>query len=149
MKYLIPLFFTVLTACHCEQKATGNVANNLVPTTQDTLPKEIALPKGIEKLIAKFKAEEVTNPPREVWQYTLIDKTVFYVPAVCCDNFSDLYNDAGELIAHPDGGFTGKGDNKMPNFEIDRTDGKLVWKDKRKEVVKKDTLKVTPNKKLF
>jgi ribosomal protein L17 len=149
MKYLIPLFFTVLTACHCEQKATSNVANNLVPTDKDTLPKAIALPKGIEKLIAKFKAEEVTNPPREVWQYTLIDKTVFYVPAVCCDNFSDLYNEAGELIAHPDGGFTGKGDNKMPNFEIDRTDGKLVWKDKRKEVVKKDTLKVTHNKKLF
>jgi hypothetical protein len=123
-------------------KDSGIIVNTDTP--------KIKLPKGIEQLIEKLKAEEIVAPPRELWEYTLIDKKVYYVPAPqCCDFFSDLYNEAGELIAHPDGGFTGRGDNKMPNFATDRTNGRIVWVDKRKPQPIVDSSAKAPAKKLF
>lgn len=85
----------------------------------------------IKDLITKFKSEEKTNPPRSVWQYSYNGKTVYYVPAICCDFFSDLYDDHCNLIAHPDGGFTGRGDGQARDFAEARSNEKLIWKDKR------------------
>ena len=89
------------------------------------------IPAAIQKLISRFKAEEVQNPPRSVYSYTYHSKTVYYVPAICCDFFSDLYDNKGLIIGHPDGGFTGKGDGKTADFSETRTNGKLIWKDNR------------------
>ncbi len=83
-------------------------------------------------LIDKFKSEETTNPPRKIYSYLYAGKKVYYVSAVCCDNFSDLYNDSCRLIAHPDGGFTGRGDGKIIDFETAKNE-KLLWADSRKK----------------
>jgi hypothetical protein len=80
-----------------------------------------------------MKAEPVTNPPSKIYSYIFNSKTVYYVPAVCCDNFSDLYDDSCKIIAHPDGGFTGKGDRKLPTFHEEKKNEKLIWEDKRKQ----------------
>ncbi|MBS1734772.1 MAG: hypothetical protein JST02_15885 [Bacteroidetes bacterium] len=85
----------------------------------------------MRELITKFKREEKTNPLRSVWQYSYNGKTVYYIPAICCDFFSDLYDDQCQLIAHPDGGFTGRGDGKAKDFAEVRSNEKLIWKDKR------------------
>ena len=86
----------------------------------------------IKSLIESFKKEEKQNPARSVYSYKYKGKTVFYVPAVCCDKFSDLYDNNCKLIAHPDGGLTGKGDGKEKDFSTLRVDEKLLWHDKRK-----------------
>lgn len=86
----------------------------------------------IDTLIAKFKEEEKQNPPRSIYSYTYNDSTVYYVPPICCDQFSDLYNSNCNIIAHPDGGFTGKGDGRAKDFFEKRTNEKLIWKDERK-----------------
>ena len=51
---------------------------------------------------------------------------------ICCDFYSDLYDNKCNLIAHPDGGFTGKGDGKIKDFRKEATNEKLVWEDSRK-----------------
>ena len=89
-------------------------------------------PACIQAMIKKFETEEKQNPPRSVFRYTYKEKTVYYVPAICCDFFSDLYDDKCNLIAHPDGGFTGKGDGKAADFKDKRSNGLLIWKDERK-----------------
>ena len=90
-----------------------------------------SLPVCVKVLIEKMKSEPVTNPPGKIYSYKYLGKKVFYVPAVCCDNFSDLYNDSCRLMGHPDGGFTGKGDGKIKDFET-ATEEKLLWADSRK-----------------
>jgi hypothetical protein len=37
----------------------------------------------------------------------------------------------GRLICQPDGGITGKGDGKCPDFDKNKTNEKLVWQDPR------------------
>ncbi|MBK7884687.1 MAG: hypothetical protein IPJ81_13565 [Chitinophagaceae bacterium] len=78
-----------------------------------------------------FSAEEKTNPPRSIYQYTYNNATVYYVPAKCCDFFSDLYDSKCNIIAHPDGGFTGRGDGTAKDFFEKRTNEKLIWRDER------------------
>ena len=102
----------------------SNQANNNMPDAN--------LPACILQLIMKFKEEEKQNPPRSIYRYTYYGKTVYFVPAVCCDFFSDLYDDHCTLLGHPDGGFTGQGDRKLPDFLQTRTNEKLIWKDDRK-----------------
>ena len=90
-----------------------------------------SLPVCVKVLIEKMKSEPVTNPPRKIYSYKYLGKKVFYVPAICCDFFSDLYNDSCRLMGHPDGGFTGKGDGSIKDFNT-ATYEKLLWSDSRK-----------------
>ena len=93
---------------------------------------DLPVPPCINSLIDGFKREEVKNPPRSVYQYKYKDQIVYYVPAICCDFFSDLYDDQCKLLGHPDGGYTGRGDGTYTDFIDLRTDEKLIWKDDRK-----------------
>lgn len=89
-------------------------------------------PKCIREMIVRFSTEPVTNPPRKIYQYHYKGNIVFYVPALCCDFYSDLYDMDCNLIGHPDGGYTGRGDGSFPDFTERRKDEKLIWADKRK-----------------
>lgn len=123
------LFIGVMSCCSTKNKTSGAGDNTNGADTGTTATK---LPACVNDLIAQFKEEKVQNPPRKIYSYTYQGKTVYYVPAICCDFFSDLYDSNCKLIGHPDGGFTGKGDGKMPDFFSARTNEVLVWEDKRK-----------------
>ncbi len=130
MKTIILIMCVIATGC-CGTKKTDNGPLIKEDTViQNTLPQNI--PACISGLIETFTKEEKQNPPRKIYSYTYRDKQVFYVTAPCCDFFSDLYDSDCKLIGHPDGGFTGKGDGKFPNFEKVRSNEKLMWEDKRK-----------------
>lgn len=75
--------------------------------------------------------DEVKNPPQKIFSYKYKGSTVYYVTAPCCDFFSDLLSADCELIAHPDGGITGKGDGRAADFHKLRSGEKLVWEDPR------------------
>lgn len=90
------------------------------------------VPVCILEKIKQLKNEEVWNPPASVWQYEYKGQVVYYIPARCCDIPSSLYDANCNLICHPDGGFTGKGDGKCTDFADKRTKEKLIWKDERK-----------------
>ena len=70
------------------------------------------------------------SAPVEIWQYEWKGETVYYSIAQCCDNFNLLLDAKGKVICLPDGGYSGKGDGKCPNFISERKNGKLIWKKK-------------------
>ena len=88
-------------------------------------------PTCINEMIKGFASAEKANPPRKIFSYTYQGKIVYYVPAICCDFYSDLYDAQCKLLGHPDGGITGKGDGKLPDFTTAKSNEKLVWEDNR------------------
>jgi hypothetical protein len=69
--------------------------------------------------------------PQSIWQYNYNNDTVFYFYMQCCDAFNCLYSKNGVYLCAPNGGFSGGGDGKCPDFLSKATDKKLVWEDKR------------------
>lgn len=104
---------------------TGFVCNDL---SVDPAPLH---PLWVDSLIATYASEPVGNPPRAIWQYTYKGATVYFVPAQCCDQYSDLYDFAGEVIGHPDGGISGSGDGRCSDFITTATAAALIWRDQR------------------
>ena len=153
MKNLLPLFL-IFTLVNCAPKTTTqntvkvkdttvmSTPINEEATTRPAVGEEMAsaklkdlskeTPDCIKQKIKEFSAEKVQNPPRSIYSYTYNRETVYYVSAVCCDQYSDLYDANCQLMGHPDGGFTGRGDGKFKEFGKNATDRKLVWQDKRK-----------------
>ncbi len=89
-------------------------------------------PEWLTALINKLQNEPVANPPARILQYNYNGQTVYYLPSRCCDIFGDLYDNNGNLIAHPDGGLTGRGDGRAPDFFEKRSNERLIWADNRK-----------------
>jgi hypothetical protein len=87
------------------------------------------LPAFASQLIERLESAPTTNPPASVWKYNYRGRVVFYVPASCCDNFSELYDSDGTFICSPDGGLAGGGDGKCSDFFSKRTDEVRVWRD--------------------
>ena len=96
---------------------------NVLQTTQ--------VPLCIQQKIETFKSEPKGNPPQSVIQYIYHEKKVFYIPAQCCDQYSNVFDDKCNLLGHPNGGFTGKGDGTPVNFFEDARDAKIIWNDNR------------------
>ncbi len=137
MKTALYILFVSIFSCKCSKTDTTKTINatelvSKAAADSISIDSVATQPACIKALIEKMKAEPVTNPPSKIYSYWYAGKKVYYVPAVCCDNFSDLYNDSCIIIAHPDGGFTGRGDGKIKDFEEKRSNEKLIWEDKRK-----------------
>ena len=88
--------------------------------------------RWLRDLIRRLENVPVANPPRSIIQYTYKGQIVYYLPPPCCDIFSDLYDADGNLLGHPDGGITGRGDGKLPDFREESTDERTIWADDRK-----------------
>ncbi len=71
------------------------------------------------------------NPPQTVWRYLYRGRVVYYLPPQCCDQTSVLFDEEGTVIAAPDGGLTGRGDDRASDFHTVRTQGLLLWRDPR------------------
>jgi hypothetical protein len=98
-----------------------------VPTTTPGGP-----PAWLNTLITKLGREPVANPPVSIARFDYHGQTVYFVPQRCCDIMSTLYNAAGEIIGHPDGGITGEGDGRASDFFDERSNKRPVWEDRRK-----------------
>ena len=91
-----------------------------------------ALPSWLAQMLGDLESQPPANPPLTITRYQYRGQAVYYQTASCCDIFSNLYNEEGELIAHPDGGITGRGDGRLPDFFQERGQEILVWMDARK-----------------
>jgi hypothetical protein len=89
------------------------------------------LPPCIQAKIDEIVAEKVSNPPVRVYSYRYAGKKVYYFTPRCCDQPSVLYDESCKRVCRPDGGITGQGDGKCPDFFSTRTDEELVWADPR------------------
>ena len=85
----------------------------------------------LNQLIEKEKNEPVANPPASLTKCIYKNKIVYYLPPRCCDIQSVLYNKNGEFICAPDGGISGVGDGRCPDFFEERKNCEIIWKDSR------------------
>ena len=90
-----------------------------------------AIPACIQQKIDTIKKEPKWNPPTEVNEYIYEGKQVFLFSSPCCDQYNNLYDKDCNLICAPSGGYTGKGDNKCPEFSSKAKHIRLLWKDDR------------------
>lgn len=87
-------------------------------------------PEWLLDLIARLESEPVTNPPGSITLYEYASGDYYYMPGPCCDQYSDLYDAAGTLVCHPDGGITGGGDGACPALG-EPVREEIVWRDTR------------------
>ena len=95
-------------------------ANKEVKVTND-------LPACLRAKIDSMAANPNIGSPQSVTRYSYHDKTVYYLRAHCCDKYNLVIDTNCDLLGHPDGGFTGRGDGKMRDFFKEAKDGKVVW----------------------
>lgn len=86
------------------------------------------LPTCIKNKINSFKLLQNHEQPQSVTEYMYRGKKVYYIVMPCCDFFSEVYDSACKLLGSPDGGITGKGDGKLPDFFKETSKEKLIWK---------------------
>jgi uncharacterized protein DUF6970 len=93
-------------------------------------------PRFIKRLIRQFESAPKESSPGAIVRYEYRGGPVYYIPIpayLCCDIPSKLYDSRGALICAPDGGFTGRGDGKCPDFMAQRSGETLIWNDARLE----------------
>ena len=98
--------------------------------SEDSAPRP-ALPPAILAQIGKFMRAPLTNPPRSLWQTQYRGRTVFLVPAECCDIPAAVLDTRGKVLCEPFGGITGQGDGRCPGFAATHGKPRLLWKDPR------------------
>ena len=88
----------------------------------------VKAPLCIEDMIKTIQAEDVQNPPAQVWRWQVDGQTYFYITSNCCDQFNYLFDSQCIMVCAPDGGITGAGDGNCPdlNSQIEKI---LVWED--------------------
>ena len=90
-----------------------------------------SIPACIQQKIDQIKKEPKWNPPAEVHEYIYEGKGVFYFSSNCCDQYNVVYDENCNYVCAPSGGYTGKGDNKCPDFNDKAKEVRLIWKDDR------------------
>ena len=90
------------------------------------------IPDFVKQLIEQYESGLEVNSPGSIWQYNYKGAIVFYTPPfLCCDIPSKLFDVEGDFICAPDGGIAGVGDGKCIDFVKQRTEGRVIWVDKR------------------
>ncbi|MBR0570067.1 hypothetical protein KB205_05540 [Microvirga sp. STS03] len=85
----------------------------------------------LTNLIQQLEQEAPANPPAKIYRYTYNNLEVYYLTGRCCDIPSKLFDKDGNQLCAPDGGITGKGDGRCPDFFEKRTNATIIWEDKR------------------
>lgn len=96
-------------------------------------PKNQGIPNMPQCLSAKIDSiKKVPNlhSPESVIEYNYNGTLVYYVTAGCCDQFNEVYDVDCKILGAPDGGITGKGDGKLPDFFSKATNKKVVWENR-------------------
>jgi hypothetical protein len=125
MRACLALCCLLLAAPACHSSAPS-------PAAEPAPPRAAPMhPPIVEQLIARQLAQPKKNPPGSLWHYTYRGQSVYYVPPSCCDVESELHAGDGTVLCRPDGGMTGRGDGKCPDFFEVRTDEKRLWADPR------------------
>lgn len=107
-------------------------ANTVDPVYTRVLESDTtARPAWLTTRIKAVLGERKRNPITRILRYSYGGQTVYYISAPCCDQYSEVLDTRGKRVCQPDGGITGKGDSKCPDFDKNKTNEKLVWQDPR------------------
>ena len=84
------------------------------------------LPDWLVEWVADLESGKLEFPPQSITRYKYQGEIVYYVLPQCCDQFSDLLDADGDLIGHPNGGITGRGDG-VTLFSPEIHEGQEIW----------------------
>ena len=87
-----------------------------------------AVPEWLATVIDQLEHPPVPNPPAFIARYEFGGQVVFYVAPRCCDMYSTLYDANGTVLCAPDGGLSGGGDGRCPDFIAQKTNEKILWR---------------------
>ena len=151
-RLLLPLTALSLLVGACQQDVVVNTPttppaegfvsqpNTPAPTstnTVDALPARdmrldsTARPLWLRQRIQHILAVRKRNPTIRIVRYDYGGQAVYYESAPCCDQNSTVYDTKGNVLCHPEGGLTGKGDGQCANFDKRKANEQLVWQDPR------------------
>ena len=85
------------------------------------------LPLWLMQMIDGFIKEPAADHPLIIRQFGYKGAVFYHFTSQCCDQFNYLYDVTGSMICAPDGGFSGGGDGKCPDFTGTRTGGAVIW----------------------
>lgn len=88
-------------------------------------------PEWVRDLVARLQSEPVANPPAFLIRFDHAGKSYYYLPPRCCDIPSTLFDSEGNVMCVPDGGITGRGDGRCPDFVREPKNGVKIWEDPR------------------
>jgi len=88
-------------------------------------------PPWLDSLIARLESEPVADPPAYIARYWYRGRTVYYLPARCCDVESVLFDASGAVLCNPDGGIAGAVDGRCSDFFSTRSNERIIWRDTR------------------
>lgn len=128
--FLIPII-VVLSCGSAKKNQSAAPAGNATEKTVAEAAGKDSIPSCIREKINKFKGMQQHEQPQRVIEYSYQGKKVYYVAMPCCDFFNEVYDDKCNLLGAPDGGFTGKGDGKLPDFAKEAKNEKLIWEAKK------------------
>ena len=133
---IIPVAIMLGCGSTKSNQAAANADSVIVTTAAEKIIKDsvnkvaeniAALPTCIKNKIDSFKLKEAHEKPQRVVEYLYKGKKVYYVVMPCCDFFNEVYDAKCNFLGSPDGGFTGKGDGKIPDFFTEAKGEKLIW----------------------
>src|SRR5207249_2606736 len=75
-----------------------------------------SMPPCLVTKVDSLKKAPDKNSPNSVTEYSYKGQAVFYITSGCCDQMNEVYNSDCDYLGAPDGGITGKGDGKLPDF---------------------------------
>lgn len=90
-----------------------------------------AIPEWLSEIIRQIEAGPVSGSPGVITSYEYKGQLVYYMPQMCCDIPSTLWDANGYFLCSPDGGIGGSGDGRCPDFFQERTNEIIVWRDPR------------------
>ena len=120
----------------------GNIQTREISVSQATA--SAGLPSWLDRILGDLESQPPANPPMTITRYEFRGQVVYYQTPGCCDIFGNLYDERGELIALPDGGITGRGDGRLPDFFQERRQEFLVWRDAREQRVEEVVAVLAP-----
>jgi hypothetical protein len=88
-------------------------------------------PEWLKELIQDLSAQPAANPPAVIARYDYRGQTVYYLSPRCCDIPGTLFDANGSILCHPEGGISGTGDDRCPDFLKERRNEQIVWQDDR------------------
>lgn len=124
-----------LVVAACEPTKQSEATTPAIVETIDEQPRMkdsgvVNIPPCMQKKIDSFNLVAKHEQPQKVIQYEYKGKKVYYVLSHCCDFFNELYDSDCKLMGYPDGGFTGRGDGKFPEFAKEISKEKVIWEAK-------------------
>jgi hypothetical protein len=133
-KIFLSSFIISLASSACSQQSVSDAKPTIPATPDATQPAITPRPEWLNALITQYESERIANPQREILRYKFDGKIVYYVPPICCDIPSKLFTEDGKLMCYPDGGFTGRGDDRCPTFHKLKREEQLIWQDTRPRI---------------